>query len=75
MVDLLLLILLNTVSVKGASDSVDPPFSFDTMSGFVNRFDEISNGNNDMSIFKYLLVSQHFSFDCTTSTHSTCMRC
>ena len=39
-----------TVSVEGASDSVDPPLSFDTMSGFVTRFDDISDGN-DMSIF------------------------
>ena len=63
----------DTVSVKGASDSIDPPLSFDTMSGFVTRFDDISYGNNDMSIFEYLLVSA-FSFDCNTSTHSTCMR-
>ena len=48
------------VSVEGASDSVDPPLSFDAMSGFVTRFDDISDGNNDMSIFEYLLVSQHF---------------
>ena len=27
---------------------------------FVTRFDDISNGNNDMSIFEYLPVSQHF---------------
>ena len=40
---------------------MDPPLSFDTMSGFVTRFDDISNGNNDMSIFKYFLVSQYFS--------------
>ena len=50
----------DTVSVEGVSDSVDPPVSFDTMSGFVTRFDEISDGNNDMSIFEYSLVSQHF---------------
>ena len=50
----------DTVSFEGASDSVDPPFSFDTMSGFVTRFDDISDSNNDMSIFKYFLVSQHF---------------
>ena len=30
------------------------------MSGFVTRFDDISNGNNDMSIFEYLPMSQHF---------------
>ena len=39
---------------------MDPPLSFDTMFGFVARFDDISDGNNDMSIFEYLLVSQHF---------------
>ena len=50
----------DTVSVEGASDSVDPPFSFDTMSGVVTLFDDISGGNNDMSIFEYLLVSHHF---------------
>ena len=48
------------VSVEGASDSMDPPFSFNTMSGFVTRFNDISDGNNDMSIFEHLLVSQHF---------------
>ena len=50
----------DTFSVEGASDSVDPPLSFDTMSGFVTHFDDISNGNNDMSIFEYSLVPQHF---------------
>ena len=46
-------------SIEGVSDSVDPPLSFDTMSGFVTRFDDIFYGNNDMSIFEYLPVSQH----------------
>ena len=50
-------IIHNTVSVKGTSDSVDPFLSFDTMSGFFTLFDD----NNDMSIFDYLPVSQHFS--------------
>ena len=50
----------DTVPVEGASDFVDPPLSFDTMSGFVTRFDDISDGNNDMSIFEYSLVSQYF---------------
>ena len=50
----------DTVSVEGASDFVDPPFSFNTMSGFVTLFDDFSDDNNDMSIFKYLPVSQHF---------------
>ena len=43
--------------VEGASNSMDPPLSFDIMFGFVTRFDDVSNGNNDMSIFEYLPVS------------------
>ena len=43
--------------VEGVSDSVDPPLSFDIMSGFVTHFDDVSDGNNDMSIFEYLPVS------------------
>ena len=50
----------DTVSVEGVSESVDPTLSFDTMFGFVTRFDDISDGNNDMSNFEYSLVSQHF---------------
>ena len=50
----------DTVFVEGAFNFVDPPLSFDTMSGFVTRFDDISDGNNDMSIFEHLLMSQHF---------------
>ena len=50
----------DNVSVEGTFDSMDPPLSFYTMSRFVTRFDDISDGNNDMSIFEYLLVSQHF---------------
>ena len=50
----------DTVSVEGASDSMDLPLSFDTMSGFVTHFDDFSDDNNDISIFKYLPVSQHF---------------
>ena len=46
-------VIHNTVSLGGVSESVDPPLSFDTMSGFVTRFDDISDGNNDMSIFEY----------------------
>ena len=53
-------IIHNTISVKGASESVDPPLSFDTMSEFVTYFDDIFYCNNDMSIFEYFLVSQHF---------------
>ena len=50
----------DTISVEGAYDSMDPPLSFDTMSGFVTGFNDIPDGNNDMSIFEYSLVSQHF---------------
>ena len=40
---------------------MDRPLSFDFMSGFVTRYDVMSNGNNnDMSLFEYLPVSQHF---------------
>ena len=47
--------------VEGASDPMDPPLSFDSMSRFATRYDVMSNGNNnDMSIFEYLLVSQYF---------------
>ena len=53
-------IIHNIVSIEGSSDSVDAPLSFDTMSRFVTLFDDISDGNNDMSIFEYLHVSQHF---------------
>ena len=53
-------IIHNTVSVEGASDSMDPPLSFDTMSEFATRFDDISNSNNDLSIFEYFPMSQHF---------------
>ena len=53
-------IIHNIVSVEGASDSMDPLLSFDTMSRFVTCFDDISDGNNDISIFEYLIVSQHF---------------
>ena len=53
-------IIHNTVSIERASDSMDPPLSFDAMSRSVTYFDDISDGNNDMSIFEYLRVSQHF---------------
>ncbi|RVW77668.1 hypothetical protein CK203_053395 [Vitis vinifera] len=44
-----------------ASDSMDPPLSFDIMSGFVTRFDDVASGNNNnMSVFEYSPVSLHF---------------
>ena len=60
MMDLLLLILFIILFLLKEPNSMDSPLSFDTMSGFVTLFDDISNGNNDKSIFKYLPVSQHF---------------
>ena len=53
-------IIHNIVSIEGVSDSMEPPLSFDTMSGFFTRFDDIADGNNDMSIFEYFPVSQQF---------------
>ena len=54
-------IIHKTISVEGAFDSMDPPLSFNTMFGFVTSFDNISYGNNDISIFEYFPVSQHFT--------------
>ena len=50
----------DTIFLEEASDSMDPPVSFDTMSEFVTCFDGFSDDNNDMSIFEYLPVSYHF---------------
>ena len=44
--------------VEGASDLVDPPISFDVLSGFVSRFDDVSVASFiDLSIFEYSSVS------------------
>ncbi|RVW66474.1 hypothetical protein CK203_065093 [Vitis vinifera] len=44
--------------VEGASDFVDPPLSFDVLSGFVSRSDIVSDVSSmDLSIFEYLPVS------------------
>ena len=41
-------------SVEGASDYVDPHISFDSMFGFVTRYDNMSvEYNNDISVFEY----------------------
>ena len=40
---------------------MNPPLSFDTMSGFVTHYDGMSTGyHNDMRIFEYSTVSLHF---------------
>ena len=48
----------DVITIEGAFDSMDPLFSFDTMFGFVTRFDDVAGGNNnDMSVFEYSPVS------------------
>ena len=43
--------------VEGASDFVDPPLSFDVLSGFVSHHDYVSDFSSmDLSIFEYLPV-------------------
>ena len=54
--------------VEGASDFVDPPLSFDVLSGFVSRFDDVHDSSfMDLSIFEYL----HVSCDITLSVPSS----
>ena len=44
--------------IEGASDFVDPPFSFDVLSGFVSRSDIVFDVSSmDLSTFEYLPVS------------------
>ena len=44
--------------VVGESDAVDPPLSFDVLSGFVSRFDDVlAFSSMDLSIFEYSPVS------------------
>ena len=44
--------------VEGASDFVDPPISFDVLSGFVSCSDDVHDSSfMDLSIFEYLSVS------------------
>ena len=53
----------NVIIIEEASDSMDLPLSFDTMSRLVTRFDDVTGGNNNhMSLFEYSLVSLHFPF-------------
>ena len=43
--------------VEGASDFLDPPLSFDVLSGFFSRSDDVHDSSfMDLSIFKYLPV-------------------
>ena len=44
--------------VEGAFDFVDPPLSFDVLSGFVSRSDNVHDSSfMDLSIFEYLSIS------------------
>ena len=50
--DSVTIITPDVITIEGASDFVDPPLSFDSMSGFVTCFDDVAGGNNnDMSVF------------------------
>ena len=54
--------------VEGASDFVDPPLSFDVLSGFVSRSNYVSDFSSmDLSIYEYLSVS----YDITLSVSSS----
>ena len=54
--------------VEGAPDFVDPPLSFDVLSRFVSRSDNVHGSSfMDLSIFKYL----HVSYDIALSTPSS----
>ncbi|RVW20699.1 Retrovirus-related Pol polyprotein from transposon 297 [Vitis vinifera] len=54
--------------VEGASDLVDPPLSFDVLSGFVSRSDDVSVASfMDLSIFEYSPVSCDSIYICTHS--------
>ena len=44
--------------IEGTSDFVDPPISFDILSRFISRSDDVYDSvSMDLSIFKYLSVS------------------
>ena len=49
------------ISIEGASNSMNLPLFFDTMFGFVTRYDGMSTEyHNDISIFEYSTMSLHF---------------
>ena len=52
---------LDFTFVEGASNYVNPHISFDSMSGFVTRYDNMSvEYKNNRNVFEYSLVSLHF---------------
>ena len=45
--------------IEGASDFVDPPLSFDILSGFVSCSDVVFDDSSmDLSMFEYFLASR-----------------
>ena len=57
--------------VEGASDLVDPPLTFDVLSGFVSRHDYVSDFSSmDLSTFEYLLVSHVIDLSAPSSPTS-----
>ena len=54
--------------VEGASDFVDPPSSFDILSGFVSRSDIVHDSSSmDLSTFEYLPVSRDIALSAPSS--------
>ena len=57
--------------VEGASDFVDPPLSFDVLSGFVSRFDDVHDSSSmDLSTFEYFPVSRDIALSAPFSPTS-----
>ena len=57
--------------VEGVSDFVDSPLSFDVLSGFISRHNDVSDSSfMDLSIFKYLLVSRDITLFVPSSSTS-----
>ena len=57
--------------VEGASDLVDPPLTFDVLSGFVSRHDYVSDFSSmDLSIFECLPVSHVIDLSAPSSPTS-----
>ena len=55
-------------TVEGASDFVNLPFSFDVLSGFISRSDDVHDFSfMDLSVFEYLLIF----YDITLFVHSS----
>ena len=58
--------------VEGVSDFVDPSLSFDVLSGFVSRSNDVHDSSSmDLSTFEYICLSLVICFICTIFTHIT----